>query len=107
MRYQVELTPQARIELYNSALWWAEHRSRDQAARWLVKFETALRQLKQRPERWPFAQENGIIPFEIREMHFGIGRRKTHRAVFRIRDDRVVVYAVRHFAQDSLTADHF
>ena len=45
--------------------------------------------------------------FEIREMLFGVGRRKTHRAVFRIRKDRVVVYAIRHLAQDALTSETF
>ena len=104
MSYEVQLTPQARIELCNSALWWAEHRSTDQAAKWLEGFEAALRLLSENPERWPLAQENENVPLEIREMLFGIGRRKTHRAVFRIREDRVVVHAIRHLAQDALSA---
>ena len=107
MSYEVRLTSQARIELYNSALWWAEHRSSDQATKWLEEFETALQGLDEQPEKWPLAQENGLVPFEIREMLFGVGRRKTHRAVFRIRKDRVVVYAVRHLAQDALTSENF
>ena len=107
MSFRVEITPQARIELCNSALWWAEHRSREQAAMWLQGFEAALRLLSHNPDRWPLAQENGVVPFEIREMLYGIGRRKTHRAVFRIRDDRVVVYAIRHLAQDTLTTEDY
>ena len=82
MSYQVQLTPQARIELYNSALWWAEHRSSDEAVSWLEGLEAALSLLSENPERWPMAQENGLVPVEIREMLFGVKRRKTHRAVF-------------------------
>ena len=107
MSYQVQLTPQARIELCNSALWWAEHRSSEEAVRWLTGFEAALSLLSENPERWPMAQENGLVPVEIRAMLFGVRRRKTHRAVFQIRQDRVVVHAVRHLAQDALTADDF
>lgn len=107
MRFRVEISPQARIELCNSALWWAEHRSRDQAAKWLKGFQSALRLLSHNPDRWPLAPENGVVPFELREMLYGVGRRKTHRAIFRIREGRVVVYAIRHLAQDALTAEDF
>lgn len=107
MSYRVELTPKARIELYRNASWWAEHRSTEQAAEWLEGFESALKLLCENPERWPLAQESGMVPVEIREMLFGIGRRKTHRAVFRIHGGRVIVHGVRHLAQDALTGDDF
>jgi hypothetical protein len=35
-------------------------------------------------------------------MHYGVGSRPTHRAVFTIADDFVLVLAVRHGAQDQL-----
>lgn len=107
MSYRVELTPRARIELYHNASWWAEHRSTDQAAEWLEEFEAAIKLLSENPERWPLAQENGLVPVEIREMLFGIGRRKTHRAVFQITNDRVIVHGIRHLAQDTLTGNEF
>ena len=107
MTYAVKLLPRAKIQLCNSALWWAEHRSTEQAVRWLAGFEAALQLLAHNPERWPLASESDAVPFEIREMTYGLGRHKTHRAVFEIRQQEVVVYAIRHLAQDSLNHDDF
>lgn len=103
MKFKIHLQPRARIQLYNAALWWAENRSAEQAARWLEGFQAALRILSHNPDRWPFAPENGHVPFEVREMTYGVGHRKTHRAVFEIRGEAVVVHAIRHLSQDSLT----
>lgn len=105
MSYDVRLLPRARLQLFNSALWWAEHRSRKQAAEWLSGFESALRSLGTNPERCSLAQESDAFPFELREITYGVGRRKTHRALFEIRHNEIIVYAIRHLAQDSLTAD--
>jgi hypothetical protein len=44
---------------------------------------------------------------EIRELHYGLGHRSTHRAVFAMRNDEVIVYTVRHLAQRDLTPDDF
>lgn len=107
MSYEVNLLPRAKIQLCNSALWWAENRSAEQAVCWLEGFEAALRLLAHNPERWPFASENDAVPFEIREMTYGLGRHKTHRAVFEVRQHEVIVYAIRHLAQDSLNPDDF
>lgn len=107
MAYRVQLLPQARIQLFKAVAWWAEHRSTEQAGKWLDRFEAALSELAKDPERWPLATENGEVAGELREMHFGIGRSKTHRAIFGIRNNKVVVYAVRHLAQDNLTAEDF
>ncbi len=107
MNYEVKLLPRAKLQLYNSALWWAEHCSAEQAVRWLEGFEAALQLLAHNPERWPLASESDAVPFEIREMTYGRGRRKTHRAVFEIRQQEVIVYAIRHLAQDTLTPDDF
>lgn len=107
MTYQVKLLPRAKRQLYESALWWADNRSTEQAVRWLEGFEAALGLLAENPERWPLAPESEIVGFEIREMTYGLGRNKTHRAVFEIRVNEVVVHAIRHLAQDGLTANEF
>ena len=107
MSYEVKLLPRAKLQLYNSALWWAEHRSTEQAVRWLEGFEAALQLLAHNPERWPLASECDAVSFEIREMTYGLGRHKTHRAVFEIRQQEVIVYAIRHLAQDALSRDDF
>lgn len=107
MTYQVKLLPRAKWQLCDSALWWSENRSTEQAALWLDGFEAALQSLTHNPERWPLAPERDGVPFEIREMTYGLGRSKTHRAVFEIRQHEVIVYAIRHLAQDTLTPDDF
>jgi hypothetical protein len=41
----------------------------------------------------------------VRELHYGVRSKATHRAVFEIRGDEVIVYSVRHLAQRDLMAD--
>lgn len=107
MIYRVQLSPRARIAIANNASWWATHRSVDQAQRWMNAAREALHSLAQDPHRWPVAPENDELPFEIREMAFGLGRKKTHRAVFEVREDSVLIHAIRHLAQAPLTTEDF
>jgi plasmid stabilization system protein ParE len=107
MSFSVRLLPRAKLQLGNAALWWAENRSTEQAAQWINKFEAALQLLGNNAEKRPLAPECDSIPFEVREMKFGLRRSKTHRAAFEIRRQEVLVYAIRHLAQDSLIPDDF
>ena len=86
-------------------MWWSENRSRQQAAEWLEGFQGALRLLAHNPERWTPPAEYDVFPFEALELTYGLGRRKTHRAVFEIRGDEVIVHCIRHLAQQPLTSD--
>ena len=103
MTHRVVLTTQADCQLEHAAAWWAEHRSPGQAARWYAGFSEAIAALAQHPERCPLAPENGHFRYEIRELHYGLGSRPTHRAVFTIRPDMVLVLSIRHAAQADLT----
>ena len=51
------------------------------------------------PKRWPLAPEHETLPLPLRQNTCGVGRRPTHRVLFAVRGQRVVVYAVRHLAQ--------
>jgi plasmid stabilization system protein ParE len=102
---EVKLTDRAYQQLKGSAQWWADNRSFVQAVKWYEGFLRALVTLEKNPERCPLARENESMPVEMRELHFGLGRHKTHRAVFTIRPDYVVVYAIRHLAADDLSPD--
>ncbi len=53
------------------------------------------------------SRESDDFPFETRDLYFGIGRRPTHRAVFTICHDKVLVIAIRHLAQRDLALDDF
>ena len=61
--------------------------------------------LAEHPEHCPLARENGQFPGELRELHYGVGSRPTHRAVFAIRPDIILVYTIRHAAQDDWRPD--
>ena len=105
MKYKVVILPRAKIQLYESALWWAEHRSRQQAADWLTGFQAALKSLGTTADDQPVAPESAAFPFVIRQLTYGLGKSKTHRAVFEIRGDKVLIFSVRNLAQQDLTID--
>ncbi len=98
----VQLLPRARIQLYESASWWAENRSVTQAARWLGEIETAIAALASEAERHPLAREAEAFEFALHQMNFGVSGSATHRVLFSFDDARVLVYAVRHLSQAEL-----
>jgi plasmid stabilization system protein ParE len=104
MTYRVRLTTKAKRPLEEHYLWYAE-RSPGNAAKWYNGFVKALKSLRHNPHRHPIARESSSFPIELRNLLYGTGRRKTHRALFTIRPDGVVVYAIRHTAQADLTAE--
>lgn len=105
MTYRVVITARAKLQLYESALWWAEHRSIEQAAAWLEAFESAAESLKENPERHPTARENHLFDYTLQRLSFGIGKQPTHRMLFEVRDVDVYIRAVRHLHQDDVTPD--
>jgi hypothetical protein len=68
-------------------------------------FEDAIASLERSPDRCPIARENERFPYELRELLYGSGRRKTHRALIRIVGNRVEVMAIRHLAQREFRPD--
>jgi plasmid stabilization system protein ParE len=105
MSYGVEITTRAELEIDSACLWWAEHRSAEQAERWYVGIHDAIANLNENPTRRSLALENDAFPYELRELHFGVGRRTTHRVLFTVRDNMVLVLSVRHVAQQLLSPD--
>jgi plasmid stabilization system protein ParE len=107
MTYRIRLTSLAQTELVNAAVWWAEHRSPDQAIRWLDGFEEALNSLAQQPDKHSLARENNQFAFPLYQLHYGVARKPTHRAVFRITGDTVEILTIRHLAQRDLRPGDF
>ena len=105
MSCEVRLTERARRDLHQAAQWWAENRSAEQAERWYNGFAKAIRSLAKNHQRCQLADENDDFPMEVRQLHFGLGRHATHRAVFTVRPDMVLVLHIRHLAQDALSFD--
>lgn len=105
MKYAVVNTRRAEQDLFVAARWWAENRSATQADRWLVAIEKRIESLAISPLRCPLAPENERFSTELRELYFSIRGRPTHRIIFTVADDVVLVLAVRHVAQDELQPD--
>lgn len=105
MTYRVVITRRAEQNIQDAARWWTAERSVEQAVRWLAGLDERLQSLAHEPTRCALAAESEQVPYKIRELHFGLGRRPTHRSVFMIADELVLVLAVRHVAQDSLHPD--
>ena len=105
MSLPVLVTERAHNELDDAYRWWAKHRSSEQANRWYNEFLVALESLADDANRWAVARENDNFPYEIRELHFGLARRPTHRAVFTIRPESVLVLTIQHVSQRELTSD--
>ena len=107
MNCQVLVTSKAKQQLVACARWWAENRDVEQAARWLIGFEEAIDSLGTNPEQHGLARENNFyeLPYPVRQLLYGLGRKPTHRAVFEVRGDTVYVVSIRHLAQDDLPSD--
>jgi plasmid stabilization system protein ParE len=100
MKIPVIIEPRAKADLRHAVIWWSEHRSGEQALRWYDGIRDAIATLADNPHRCILARENPKSDEELRELHFGLGSRPTHRAIFVIDPDAVRVLAVRHAAQD-------
>jgi plasmid stabilization system protein ParE len=100
--YQVVITDPAENDIETAYRWWRDNRSAEQATRWYRQLIPAIATLREMPDRCPFAAEMGIHPLGLRELHFGIGRRPTHRIIFTIEEFVVTIIRVRHAAQRDL-----
>src|SRR5262245_15861370 len=106
MQFEVRVADAARFHARQIHAWYRERSRSDAVAeKWLKAFLQALASLQQSPERCPLARESVDFSYELFELHFGSGRRKTHRLLFRIDDTIIRVMAIRHFAQDDVTPD--
>lgn len=105
MKYRVVITNAAKRDLFQTIAWWGEHRSFEQAERWYAKIVPAIDTLAEQPDRCPVSPETDLLPTGLRQLHFGLGRKTTHRIVFTIVGQEVRILRVRHAAQQNLTLD--
>ena len=99
MKYRVLLTTRAKND-FDAVYFWYRKQSPSVAERWYVGLRDSMRRLNQNPDRFPLAIEDETFPYKLREMLYGVGRKKTHRVLFVVRPNAVVIYAIRHVAQD-------
>ncbi|MBW3541091.1 MAG: type II toxin-antitoxin system RelE/ParE family toxin [Planctomycetes bacterium] len=104
MTRRVSILPNAARSMNEAYRWYLEH-APHVADRWYHGLLTAIKGLSSNPERFGLAHESDDLELEVRELLFGVGRRKSHRVFFLIHADRVEVVAVRHVAQRDLSSD--
>jgi len=105
MSLRVDITDRAHRQLDAIADWWAENRSPEQAERWYAAFARAIDGLGDSHHLCGRAAEDTRFPFELRELLFGMGGSPTHRALFTVRPDSVLVLVIRHVAQADVSID--
>jgi len=105
VKYRVTILPAPNGRRWNRRCGGRKNRSAKQALDWLEGFERSLSLLAESPDRCAGARESDAFYFAVRELHYGLRNKATHRAVFEIRGDEVIVYSVCHLAQRDLTPD--
>lgn len=103
--FHLLITGPAKHDIQSAYDWWASNRSREQAIRWYKGIYSAIESLSDMPDRCSLATESELFEHGIRQLLFGVGRRRTHRILFGIDHDVVVVFRVRHTSQDALLLD--
>jgi plasmid stabilization system protein ParE len=101
--YRLVITDRATRKLQSTYSWLEQHRSPALAKRWYEKFVAAISTLPSQADRYAAISEKVDYPHVLREMHFGLGKTPTHRAIFAIVHNEVVVLTIRHVAEDVLT----
>lgn len=81
---------------------WYRMRDTQSAERWFAALLQIMDDTCLHPHDFPLAEESGRFPLELRQATFGAGKSKTHRCLFSQRPEGIVIYAVRHLAQDEL-----
>ena len=105
MPLPVFLTARAQRDVEEAYEWWATHRSAEQARRWRDKCVEAIDSLPNKYSQCRLSPESNDSPIELRQFIFGLSRRPTHRAVFTVRPEMILVLRIQHLAQDNLTLE--
>ncbi len=103
MIFQVRLQTDA-VEDLDAAYQYAASHAPDPAARWLARFQTALKTLEHNPERCPLAPESLKSSRQLREFSFG-KRPFVFRVIFTIDGDNVRILRICRAQRRLLTPD--
>ena len=102
MERRVIITGPAESDVLSNHRWWAENRSEDQAIRWLEGIYDAMLGLANTADVHPLATEAALRKAGIQQASFGLGPRPTHRIIFSIDGNYVILLRVRAFKQQEI-----
>lgn len=104
MPYQVRITRPGLEHIGHEANWYSDQNEEIGRA-WYQGVRAAIESLSDNPDRFGLAHESEEFPFELREILYGLGRRKTHRILFRIEGRSVDVLAIWHVSRRDLSPE--
>jgi len=102
MTFEVRFQPIAEMDLEEAYYWAAQH-APTTAARWLDRFQVAIRSLSERPERCAVAPESHRLKRELRQFLFG-RKPRVFRVLFTIDGAVVRVVRIRRASRRMLTS---
>lgn len=97
--FEVIITKPASDDIQANYEWWRDHRSEVQAEKWYDRIFDKIATLSHMPLRCPRAPEAEKIGRDIHQALFGTSN-TTHRIVFEVKNQTVIVLRVRGLAQD-------
>ena len=98
MSLHVQAVPKAFRDMRSHAAFIAS------ADRWRLRIVEAMTKLADQAERWPLVEDPGMADLKLREAILG-RRPHVYRIWYDFDDERIVVYRIRHAAQDDLAED--
>jgi len=103
-KLDVILSHEAKSQAHAAAQWYATH-DHQVSDDWIDGIAAAFDILASQAERFPVARENDRFPYILQQMPYGLGKRVTHRILFEIRGDQVIIHQIRHVAQRDMRGD--
>ena len=97
------ITDAAKRDIQAAYDWWKKRRSANQAERWYLSINAAFKTLVVFPDSCPFV--SGLEERGVREKLFGVGRKSTHRILFALESDSVMILRIRHTSQAELALE--
>ena len=78
---------------------WYASTDPELAAKWFNGLMDAMQRIARDAESFPLARESNELPVQVRQLLYGLGKRKTHRILFAVRPTQIIVHQVRHVSQ--------
>ncbi len=105
MNFEIVIKPKAKWDIRKEESYLTRDRNTRAVPKWQARVIHFRTQLAADLHRYPQAEEADDLGLDLRELSIGKKRGTTHRVLFTIRGNLVVVHRVRQAAQDRLTED--
>ena len=104
MTFKLRILPRAEHDI-QCIFEYIAGRTPEGSQRWWKAFQEAALRAQSHPVQYPFAPENSLSPYELRQFPFKTHRGRSYRAVFTIVGDELRLLRVRGPGQAPLSPD--